>query len=200
MNQAETLVPKYYLGIDPGGSSGAWAVLDEHKNIIATGLWPELPSFNHITLACLELVHSMPKQGVSSAFAFGENLGFWKGALTVSKTPYVNITPQHWQKEVLDNIPASESKVKGESISEASRRRAGNTARMKAAVVGFVQRSIPASVELLKLKKSWGIADAICMALFAIKHDRYDLRKVPSLLEKMKEVDNNLMKEINDDL
>lgn len=181
MNQLETEVPKYYLGIDPGGSSGAWAILDKNKNIIATGLWPELPTFSNITLACLEQVHSMPMQGVSSSFAFGENLGFWKGALTATKVPFVNVTPQKWQKEILDSIPAPEGKVKGESPAQANRRKAGNTARLKSTIVDYVQRTVPSSVEFLRLKKNWGIADAICMALFAIKYDTYNIRNLPSL-------------------
>lgn len=161
---------KYYLGIDPGSSSGAWAILTKDKTIIAAGTWPDFPDFTGVSLACLEKVHAMPSQGVSSTFVFGENYGFWKGALAVSKVPFINVTPQTWQKGVLDSLPTSTPpSSKDEDSKTAGRRRAGNTAQMKKAIVSFVLRTIPSSYSYLKLKKHWGIADAICMALYAIK-------------------------------
>ena len=38
-------------------------------------------------LAVLENVHSMPKQGVSSSFCFGEGKGIWEGILAALKFP-----------------------------------------------------------------------------------------------------------------
>jgi crossover junction endodeoxyribonuclease RuvC len=48
--------------------------------------------------AYIENVHSMPKQGVVSAFTFGRNFGFLIGLLTALKIPYEFVSPQKWQK------------------------------------------------------------------------------------------------------
>jgi hypothetical protein len=50
------------------------------------------------TFAYIENVHSMPKQGVVSAFTFGRNFGFLIGILTALKIPYEFVSPQKWQK------------------------------------------------------------------------------------------------------
>ena len=48
--------------------------------------------------AMLENVHSMPKQGVSSSFKFGQHFGFLRGILTAQGIPFELVTPQKWQK------------------------------------------------------------------------------------------------------
>ena len=47
----------------------------------------------------LEDVHAMPKQGVSSTFKFGRNLGQWEGILWSLNTTIHYIRPQDWKKE-----------------------------------------------------------------------------------------------------
>lgn len=51
------------------------------------------------TVVCLEHVHAMPKQGVSSMFSFGVNFGFIQGVLMAFGMPYELVTPQKWKKE-----------------------------------------------------------------------------------------------------
>ena len=46
----------------------------------------------------VERVHSMPKQGVSSSFKFGENFGWFQGLLQGLGIPYTLVSPSVWQK------------------------------------------------------------------------------------------------------
>lgn len=50
----------------------------------------------------LELVHSMPGQGVSSMFAMGEGFGLWKGVLAALRVPWTLVTPQRWKGALMD--------------------------------------------------------------------------------------------------
>ena len=102
------------IGLDPGKSgsiafipnstpSKAWAV--KMPETLAD-LWDVLLD-NWITNkdvsiahACLEKVHSMPGQGVSSSFKFGQGFGHLEMALTAAKIPFTYVTPQKWQKEL----------------------------------------------------------------------------------------------------
>ena len=105
-----------YLGIDPG-VTGACALIDEtgkhrfswrwDKKLGLRGLkdqWrTEGITQYMITAACLEKVHSMPGQGVSSTFKFGMNFGMWQGLLVTADIRHELITPQRWMKAVLDS-------------------------------------------------------------------------------------------------
>lgn len=50
-------------------------------------------------LVGLEDVHAMPKQGVSSTFKFGRNVGQWEGILWSLHATILYVTPQAWKKE-----------------------------------------------------------------------------------------------------
>ena len=97
---------KYY-GIDPG-VSGAIAVIDPGLNVLALDDWPgdiesaacmyrELYMEHKPSLICLEHVTSMPKQGLSSTFKLGQNLGGWQGILSALSTRYRLVRPREWQ-------------------------------------------------------------------------------------------------------
>jgi len=60
----------------------------------------------------LEKVHSMPRQGVASSFAFGETFGFLKGMCAMADIPLELVTPQEWKKEILGGT----NRDKGASI------------------------------------------------------------------------------------
>lgn len=47
--------------------------------------------------ATLEKVRAMPTDGRSSAFTFGANYGFWRGALLSLQIPFREVTAQVWQ-------------------------------------------------------------------------------------------------------
>lgn len=169
----------FFLGIDPG-ASGAWALLSPKGELVASRLTSEgldflidcLAGWNaptHRFFAVLEAVHAMPRQGVSSTFSFGENFGMWQGLLRGLKVPYALITPQKWQK-ILDIKPAPTPKAAGESEKDGAKRAAENKKRLKGAIVDFVLRTVPSAKGHIRLKKDWGKADAICLALYGLKN------------------------------
>jgi len=51
--------------------------------------------------ATVEKIHSMPGEGVTSAFSQGEGYGLWRGILAGMGIPFVEMAPQTWQKIML---------------------------------------------------------------------------------------------------
>jgi len=91
------------IGIDPGASGGiallgstatAWKMPETERDLWE--LFQSLPLEN--VFAYIELVHSMPRQGVASSFKFGKNYGLLRGMLIASCLPFDEVTPQRWQK------------------------------------------------------------------------------------------------------
>jgi hypothetical protein len=160
---------KEFLGIDPGGSSGAWAIIDGNEFIVAAGTFSNVAFLKgyKVIKACIEQVHAMPGQGVTSMFSFGQNYGTWLGALEALGIPYIMCTPGKWQKEIMDVHPTKEGRSPKESLQEERARLTRNRTMLKGAVVEFAKRYFKGADEYLKLKKNYGIADALCMALFA---------------------------------
>lgn len=115
-----------YLGIDPGQKGGiavigegfaeAWRYPGDIQE--AATLLNNIKVEHGITLACIEKVSAMPKQGVSSTFKFGMNYGAWQGALAALCVPYITVTPQKWQKAMLD---AGTGETKERSLNMARR-------------------------------------------------------------------------------
>lgn len=96
-----------YVGIDPG-KKGAVAYLLEREGSWLENVFPidDLPQLLHRLLrtgqpirCCLEKVHAMPKQGVSSTFTFGAQYGWLKGMLDAHYISYQEIPPERWKKE-----------------------------------------------------------------------------------------------------
>ena len=95
------------IGIDPGSASGGIAILSEGKVEVFKMPETEMDIFQIFEDRCfdkptvfLEIVHSMPKQGISSAFKFGKNFGFLLGVVTALRYPLHMVSPQRWQKEL----------------------------------------------------------------------------------------------------
>lgn len=96
-----------FIGVDPGGSGSIAAV---GSNGIPIGfvknssterdVWEELVGwcrkFSGV-FAVIESVHSMPKQGVSSSFKFGQSYGFLRGCLVASGVRFTEVSPVKWQ-------------------------------------------------------------------------------------------------------
>ncbi len=98
-----------YIGIDPGKNGGIACIgngmysgeafpysddiLINNLGFIYTQGWQD------DVICCLEHVHAMPKQGVTSTFNFGLNFGFIQGVLKAYSIPYELVTPQKWKKE-----------------------------------------------------------------------------------------------------
>lgn len=101
---------KGILAVDPGLSgglairTGALGVITEAMPVCAgeidlAGLTRWLRAHaDSIDMAYVEKVHSMPAQGVSSSFKFGDGFGSVKGILTVLGIPFELVTPQKWMK------------------------------------------------------------------------------------------------------
>jgi crossover junction endodeoxyribonuclease RuvC len=103
-------------GIDPG-ATGAVAVLDTELGTleifdtptalvkvgtrsvqrIMPASFARLLKSHRVDVAALERVHAMPKQGVSSTFAFGHAYGVVEGILAALEIPYDLLDPQKWQ-------------------------------------------------------------------------------------------------------
>jgi crossover junction endodeoxyribonuclease RuvC len=105
------------IGVDPG-ASGAIVLLENDQPIE----WMEMPTMKVGTttkvnaaalsnfiykcdqnvsrqlIAYVELVHSMPKQGVASSFNFGHSCGVVEGVLAAFDIPIQLVTPQKWKK------------------------------------------------------------------------------------------------------
>lgn len=99
---------KSFIGIDPGASGGIaivseglapWAVKmpETERDIWDTVMALRSRSDREAT-ACIEIVHSMPKQGVVSSFTFGRGYGALRMALIASGIPFREVRPQEWQK------------------------------------------------------------------------------------------------------
>jgi crossover junction endodeoxyribonuclease RuvC len=69
------------------------------------GLYPS-------AVAVLEQVSSMPGQGVSSMFAFGESYGIVKGVLAAFQIPTHLVTPVKWKKAMGLNASKDGSRAK----------------------------------------------------------------------------------------
>ena len=103
-----------YIGIDPGAVSGALGAVDhegnyleafdiEHKDkhILALVFKSRILSIvdpKEGAEICMEQVHSMPNQGVSSTFAFGRAVGVISAVCELTNYPFHLTTPQRWKK------------------------------------------------------------------------------------------------------
>ena len=120
---------KTYCGIDPG-QTGAVAIIDEEYRVITLEDWPgdiesaaamfrSLYMEHHPVLTCLESVAAMPKQGVSSTFKLGANLGAWQGIISTLQARYRLIRPREWQATMFD--PGTGKEPKARSLTTARR-------------------------------------------------------------------------------
>jgi len=111
------------IGIDPG-LSGALAFIDKEgltildmptlttkkgakkrTNIDAYTLGRIIEADAHNFKHCyIEEVHSMPSQGISSAFNFGKGFGMLIGIIAANFIPMTLIPPQQWKKDL--RVPA----------------------------------------------------------------------------------------------
>ena len=99
----------FNIGIDPGASGGI-AMIDGDGHVVSCSSMPatdrdilDLLKSLKVTVggpvrAVIELVHSMPGQGVSSTMKFGMSVGRLHMALIAAEIPFDQVTPQTWQK------------------------------------------------------------------------------------------------------
>ncbi len=97
------------MGIDPGKSGALAFYFPEHNRvavedmpIVGDRLEPHA-LLAHIeqfrpTHAVVELVGTRPKQGIRSAFNFGEGCGVIRGIVAAARVPVVYVTPAVWKR------------------------------------------------------------------------------------------------------
>ena len=145
------------MGIDPG-QKGGLAILNDKGEAVGAWRYPgdvsemaklikAIHAKYNVTLACVEQVHSMPRQGVSSTFKFGINYGAILGILSTLDIPYIMCTPRKWQKELLDS----------------------GTGETKERSLNMARRLFP--IIDLKFKADDGKADALHLARWALKEN-----------------------------
>jgi crossover junction endodeoxyribonuclease RuvC len=116
---------KIICGIDPGLKGGfGFITLDGQVNsfasmpILKNGTKSVIDAYGVAMLlkqykpdyVAIEKVHAMPKQGVTSTFTFGRGVGILEGALSALEIPYIDVTPQCWQKALFLGLEASMGK------------------------------------------------------------------------------------------
>jgi len=149
-----------FIGIDPG-LTGAVAVLDNgvvrfHDAPVAVvgkrrvlvpvmmaGILRLETAGLATTTAVLEAVHSMPRQGVASAFSFGKGVGIWVGILAALGVPYTEVAPQTWKRVMMRDMGKDK---------DASRLRA--------------MQLFPAAASELARKGDHGRAEALLLAFY----------------------------------
>ena len=142
-----------WVGIDPGATGAMAAIYGDGFIEIQDFTDPvgvrrclhRLNDLHGDVKAAIESVHSMPREGVSSAFKFGVNVGVWKGMLAMAGIPYDEVTPQKWQKEIFDSTLKKGMDRKALSLERAR--------RLFPSMEGFLAR-----------KKDHGRSDALLIA------------------------------------
>jgi crossover junction endodeoxyribonuclease RuvC len=106
------------VGIDPGLDGGLAAISPEGLELAVMPTVPvgkgrqidEQSVVSFLTsirpgVVFIELVHAMPKQGVTSMFTFGTGWGLVRGVCAGLGLPYELVQPQEWQKCMLVGQP-----------------------------------------------------------------------------------------------
>jgi Holliday junction resolvasome RuvABC endonuclease subunit len=155
---------KIIVGIDPG-LSGAIAMLSWDGEVVLTAEMPiwqdgtkkavkisglfDILDPVEIHMMAIEKVHSMPKQGVVSAFTFGYGCGILETAAVAREIPYTHVTPQKWQKHMFEGIDK-----------ELGKKRSAIVCAKRWPNLG---------------KVSEGVADALCIAEWLRKTERSEV-------------------------
>lgn len=155
------------IGIDPGLKGGiclAWETSKwETFPMPVLGGWIDLyelkkiltpPGMKRADLVVIEKVHSMPKQGVSSSFKFGDGFGSLKAMSVGLDLPFILVTPQQWKKIVLVGYDWKGNK--------------------DTSIVWVKQRYPRISLRPTERSRvdSHGLADAVCLAQYGIESMR----------------------------
>ena len=115
--------PIAHIGIDPGTTGAAVLIsengLDYADFTDAVQFADELRQWADdydIRLALIELVHSMPQQGVVSVFKFGDVFGQVKGICAALRIPVQLVRPQEWKKGIINKSDGLDQKEAGLSV------------------------------------------------------------------------------------
>jgi crossover junction endodeoxyribonuclease RuvC len=140
------------MGVDPGAVSAAYALLDTNGNRAIVDDVPVLDKMVNAaefarlvrklrpSVAIVELVGSMPGQGVASTFKFGKGCGMLQGVLAALEIPLMQVTPAKWKRAF--GLTSDKEKARA-----------------------FAIRTFPA-VEGLSRKRDAGRAEALLLAYY----------------------------------
>lgn len=90
-------------GIDPG-QSGGLVRLSEQSGILAAHPMPDMHTLASwlekwfVSHVFIEKAQSMPKQGITSAFNYGDHFGQLQGIVIALGIPFTLVPPRTWQK------------------------------------------------------------------------------------------------------
>ena len=144
---------KTIAGIDPGKKGAVAVISKDHSIIVKSITWidndidldPLADILCGVDLVALEKVSAFPLMGKVACFAFGDGYGQLRAVLRAWHISYVLVPPKRWRAAILDGLP------KG-----------------KEASVLYCQRKYPH----LNIRKTQdGLADAICIAEYAVKQE-----------------------------
>lgn len=192
------------VGIDPGMSGGVTVIQgdvisifdvplqqgvksNKHKKVYNVQAMAEIlrPFKGQKTLICIESVHAMKSQGVTSMFNFGRGLGLWEGITAGLNCKVEFFTPQTWKKQwatellmvsdpkpdILKMTPQElkkAGKVKQAEFIEAkkeySKKKAKQKEAAKDAARALAARLYPNLAEKFELKKHDGRAESLLIA------------------------------------
>tara|TARA_R110002110_G_scaffold64005_1_gene177196 strand:+ start:2998 stop:3495 length:498 start_codon:yes stop_codon:yes gene_type:complete len=126
---------EYFIGIDPG-VNGAVSILGKSGEVVDCFDLPVLMDGNKKTLntrsifnkikeitgdslafCTIERVQAMPKQGVSSTFAFGRAFGQLEGIASCMGWSIILVRPRAWQKNFFAFASGSNTKEKSRQVS-----------------------------------------------------------------------------------
>ena len=91
-----------YIGIDPGAKGGLAVIRDGGITVAPYEKSRYIEILSRVpsdSVCCLEHVHAMPGQGVTSMFNFGKTFGWVQGVLEAMGISYELVQPQKWKKE-----------------------------------------------------------------------------------------------------
>lgn len=163
-----------FIGIDPGVSgavalycpaTGFLDVFDVPHYLVSVGgrkrRRVDIPSLianlgdtgdDRIVAGCVEAVGPMPRDGVASAFAFGEAFGAIKGCLAAAHVPFELVAPARWKREF---------GLGGKRGTDAA-----DDAR------AIVSQIVPRHADLFRRKKDHNRADAALLAIYCARNFR----------------------------
>ena len=127
----------FVIGVDPG-ALGAIAILEDNGKLIQVmdmptvdvviagktkkRVSPELLAADlkmyadQGAVAWVEQVNALPKQGVTSVFAFGQAFGVVLGVLAGLQIPTQTVTPMKWKKGMALNASKDGSRIKATQL------------------------------------------------------------------------------------
>ena len=155
----------FYIGVDPGldgavailNATGSLCVIRDTPTLTIGGPRGKRREYNLRLMSTLfppaeecvvfiERVHSMPGQGVRSMWTMGFGSGAWLGILSALGIKYELVTPQRWQKVMLDGQGKGKDATRGQAMA-----------------------LFPSVAGQLNRKKDHGRADALLIAEYGLR-------------------------------